>query len=495
MKTQLVQVEAHDDLISLKDKMDWAKTPRILLVIPKRTHISLSPLELELLTRHAVSLGAQLGLVTADGQMQRAAQHAHIPVFSTSVQAQHAAWPVFEPAPHKRRRPRRDLRAGRGAGRSVSESALNQLTLRLGIFAMGVLAVLLIFLLFIPSAQIRLVPAAREQSITLPVSAAPDVATVFLSGNIPARPVIITVKGVAEVAATGTLLLPDQPARGLVRFRNLTANPVTIPADTVVRTAGPTPLRFVTLLKTTLDGGTGNSADLEVVALEPGAPGNVAAGQITAIEGNLGLLVTATNPEALSGGADVERPAPSEADRAKVRTLLVAQLQQQALADMRGILAPNDLLFPGTISLARTLDEAFTPPAGRSGETLSLYAQLEFQAYYASGADLEMLARAALDAAIPVGYAADSESLTLAAASALFSAADGSTRWQLRAGRTIRAQIDPGRVIALARGRSLADAAQNLQSSFDLADAPQVTLAPQWWPVLPVVPFRIGVTP
>jgi len=494
MKTQLIPVEAHDDLISLRDKMDWAKTPRILLVVPKRTAVVLGPLDLELLARHATSLGAQLGLVAVDGKLKRAAQLAAIPVFRTSVQAQHDAWPAPGPTRRKPRLARSNLRALRGLVRLTDPLALNQPTARLIVFAIGVVAVLLVFLLFIPSAQITLTPATRQQSITLPISAAPDVATVYLSGNLPARPLTITVKGVVDVPATGTLLLPDQPARGAVRFRNLTINPVTIPAGTVVRTAGNPPLRFATTRILSIAGGAGQAVDVNVMAVEPGSAGNVEAGRITAIEGSLGLLVTATNPDALTGGTDVERPAPSDADRAKARTALIAQLQQQALDDMRARLTPRDLLFPGTISLSRTLEEAFTPPSGRSGETLSLYTQLEFQAFYASGADLDFLARAALDAAIPAGYAADSESLTVAAARALFSAADGSTRWQLRAGRTIRARIDAGQVIALVRGKSLTDAAQNLQSTFDLADAPRVDLKPAWWPTLPLVSFRIGVT-
>jgi hypothetical protein len=64
MKTQLIPLESHDDLISIRDRMSWAKTPRILLVWPKSERIPLRPLDLKVLQRHATSLGAQLGLVT-----------------------------------------------------------------------------------------------------------------------------------------------------------------------------------------------------------------------------------------------------------------------------------------------------------------------------------------------------------------------------------------------------------------------------------------------
>jgi hypothetical protein len=49
MKTQLLALESHDDLISVKDKMSWAKTPRILLIWPKGEQVELRPLDLKML--------------------------------------------------------------------------------------------------------------------------------------------------------------------------------------------------------------------------------------------------------------------------------------------------------------------------------------------------------------------------------------------------------------------------------------------------------------
>ena len=74
MKTQLIPLETHDDLISIRDKMSWAKTPRILLVWPSKGQVGVRPLDLTLLRRHAVSLGAELGLVTRDAEIYAAAR-------------------------------------------------------------------------------------------------------------------------------------------------------------------------------------------------------------------------------------------------------------------------------------------------------------------------------------------------------------------------------------------------------------------------------------
>ena len=93
MKTQLIPLESHDDLISIRDRMSWAKTPRILLVWPKSERIPLRPLDLKVLQRHAASLGAQLGLVTRHRNIRREAQAHGIPVFISTGQAQRNAWP------------------------------------------------------------------------------------------------------------------------------------------------------------------------------------------------------------------------------------------------------------------------------------------------------------------------------------------------------------------------------------------------------------------
>ena len=57
MKTQVIHLDPHDDLISIRDRMAWAKTPRILLVWPKRGRVGVRPLDLTLLRRHAEKTG------------------------------------------------------------------------------------------------------------------------------------------------------------------------------------------------------------------------------------------------------------------------------------------------------------------------------------------------------------------------------------------------------------------------------------------------------
>src|SRR5258705_11957594 len=115
MKTQIITLESHDDLISVRDRMSWAKTPRILLVWPKYEKVTLRQVDLKVLQRHALSLGAQLGLVTRTRRVREDAEALKIPVFESTGQAQRVAWPRPR---HTRTRitihaPRKDLREQR----------------------------------------------------------------------------------------------------------------------------------------------------------------------------------------------------------------------------------------------------------------------------------------------------------------------------------------------------------------------------------------------
>src|SRR5512142_1891901 len=92
MKTQIIALEAHDDFISVRDRMSWAKSPRILLVWPKYEKITLRPADLRILQQHAVTLGAEMGIITRRGDVRRDAERFGIPVFRSAAAAQRQVW-------------------------------------------------------------------------------------------------------------------------------------------------------------------------------------------------------------------------------------------------------------------------------------------------------------------------------------------------------------------------------------------------------------------
>jgi hypothetical protein len=494
MKTQLIPLESHDDLISIRDRMSWAKTPRILLVWPKSERIPLRPLDLKVLQRHATSLGAQLGLVTRHRKARREAQALGIPVFASTGQAQRNPWPERQLRKKRpRRRPVQVLRAKREQARVENAAWLTSPFVRIGFFSLGVLAVLALVSLFIPHARVILTPEKETQSATLPILADPSVEAVFITGSIPSRELRVVVEGSREAPVTGRVPLAQNKAEGAVTFRNLTGEPVSIPAGAVLTSTGLPGVRFVTTETGELEAGLQETVDVEIEAENPGSTGNVDAGAIQAIEGDLGLLATVTNAEPTAGGSDRLTEAASEQDVASLREELLVQLEDDALREMESTLAPGDQVFADTFRAAQVLEENLVPPLGQPGKTVMLLMRVEFAASYASEKDLTELASTVLNASLPEGFTTAQEPLDFEPLNAHLTDERGVTRWSLRVSRQLERKIDRSKITPLIQGRSLANATSRLNETLDLANPAEIQLEPAWWPWLPLIPFNITV--
>lgn len=493
MKTKIITLESHDDLISVRDRLSWAKTPRILLVWPKYENVSLRFLDLKVLQRHANSLGAQLGLVTRRMNVRRDAEALGIPVFESSGAAQRNPWPDRVV---KRRRvtrpPRRDLRALGAASKPVEAKWRSALALRAVAFAAGVLAVLTLASLFVPRAALTLYPESQVQQVVIPVIAGPDIPSVSITGNIPARALTVEVNAEQTVPVSDKISTPQGKAQGVARFTNLTQGEVIIPAGTVVYAAGDSPVRFVTLHATRLPAGLDEFVDMPIEAVLPGAEGNVEAGTIRGIEGVLGLSASVTNAEPTTGGSNLQAIGPSEAHRTRLRAAVVENLQRAAENQMRARIETDDWFLPDTLVVSQVLEESYDPPAGRAGETLTLRMHVEFSAQYISAQDLRQLALTTLNASMLSNYTA-SELPVLTPLANVVTDTEGATHFDLQATRTLLRKIDLAEVNNLVRGQRLEAARQALGANLSLRKPAEIELKPSWWPWMPLIPFRISV--
>jgi len=278
-----------------------------------------------------------------------------------------------------------------------------------------------------------------------------------------------------------------------VTFRNLTEEAVSIPVGTVLTSTGLPGVRFLTVESGELASGLKATVDVPIEAESAGASGNVEAGTILAIEGNLGLLVTVTNAESATGGSNRMMDAATEADLAHLREDLLAELEAQALKEMEATLATGDQIFSDTLKIERILDENYDPPLGQPGREVKLSMQVEFTASYASGEDLTELASTVLNASLPEGFMATQASVEFEPLTPHLTDEDGITRWSVRVSRQMEKQLDIGKIIPLVQGRSMALATAQLKAKLDLTDAPEIRLTPDWWPWLPLIPFNITV--
>ncbi|KAF0107421.1 MAG: hypothetical protein FD146_1899 [Anaerolineaceae bacterium] len=494
MKTQVMQLDPHDDIVSVRDKMKWTKAPRLLLVFPPKGALLARTLDLLLLHRHASTLGVRLGLVTTLPGVRRAAQELGLPVFASADAAQRTDWPDESRRPRSRRRERPDLRALRRNAFPPEARWRGNPVFRLLFFILAVLAILALVVVLLPSATVTLSPALETQTVNLSLSASADVVSVSAAGEVPARSATLAVDGSRTVTVTGTATVPDQPAEGVVRFTNLTMAVVGIPAGTVVRTQADPPVRFATLTDGVLAATAGKMLDIPVRALDPGTAGNLPAGALVVIEGGLGASLSASNPDPTAGGTDKTSAVPSADDRARLRAALIADLRRQAIASLADTLEPGSIIFPDTVLPAAGLTETYDPAPGQPGSQLTLTISGTFAAEYAAGSDLRALAAAVLDAHLPAGYESLPDTLTVSEVGQPVTGADGVTRWTVTLTRSMRPRLDPVAAAQLVQGKSPKAAARLLEGQYRLSAAPEFGISPSFWPWLPMTTLRIAIT-
>lgn len=493
MKTQIIQLEPHDDHISIRDKMNWSKTPRILLVFPRRKRFDLDTLDLKLLQRHAHSLGAELGLVTKSLKVIRSAEALGIPTFPDNLAAQRGTWSQQKHTKAKRRHKRPDLRELRRSVHPQEAKWRAYPAVRLGSLLLTGLALLSLLVTFIPSARITLKPERRQQSISIPVRASSEVQEVFIAGSVPARTIRRTLTQERSLAASGQIAIPSQGASGSVVFRNLTDQLVRIPKGTVIRSLENENIRFETDVEALVNAGLGEDIEVPVSALDFGESGNLDVGLLQAIEGDLRFWLAATNPAPTSGGSDIYVSVPTLLDREELRDQLLVRLNTRTETLLMEEFNEQGLLFPDTLTGIEILEENYTPPEGETGDRLTLSIRVAVEAQYASAADLDVLAHAALAASLPQGFSPDAASLRYTPLGALETDTLGVTTWQMRVEQTLVPNISALQVAGWVQGQNLKHAVGSIENELALESAPQIEIDPAWWQWLPIAPFRIEV--
>ena len=490
MKTTIITLESYDDLISVRDRMSWAKTPRILLVWPKFEKVTLRQVDLKVLQRHASSLGAQLGLVTRQRRVRADAEALGIPVFESTGKAQRVKWPRLKQRKLTRKAPDKTLREQREQIQVREAAWRANPVARIITFSVGVISVLALVALFIPRARVQLNPVTKTQSIMVPVTASTSTKSVFVTGSIPAHERSIVVEGTQRVTVTGEGVVPQSKAKGVVIFRNLTQSAVSVPIGTIV-TAGD--IRFATTELGVLNAGVGETVELKIEAVDGGLAGNLDAETINAVEGRLGLLLSVTNPEPTTGGRERASLQATDADRANAKKMLLKSLESDAHGSLVDEMKQGNVLFDKTFTLSQILLENYDPPAGTAGSQLTLTMQAEYTVQYADVSDLTELAALALNASLPSGYIVVSNAVDVKSVTDPVLLDDKSARWTIRAEREIVQQVNTARITQLIQGLGSSDAQSKLEDALPVVSAPKISLIPSWWPWVPIVPFRIEV--
>ena len=498
MKTQIIQLEAHDDTLSVRDKMDWSQTPRVLLVWPEKGKVLRARLDLILLERYCSAHGSQLALLTTDKEVLFQAGEAGIPVFQSRKEAQFQPW-----GKSFREFRRQDLekyateRAPTISFEREAPQANQELPLwaRISIFTVGILSILTLAAFLLPSAEITLLPQENLQALTIPVQAQPGREQITLSGIVPARELTVVVEGQLSTPSTGTVPIPADYARGEVVFTNLGQDEITIPPETILSTAGEQPVLFRTLAGGSTPPEQGGQIILEVEAYLPGESGNIPANQITKINLEAGAELIVTNPSPTEGGSDIQIPAPTLVDRLKLAREMDQLLENQAREEIEGSIAEEDVLLTTRLNEFELVKEEFSPQETAPGEFLWLDKSVQYLVFYAAADDLNNLASDLVKAQYQDNsYLPDLNAIQVKPTSSPERMGSENYQWEMQVSWVDRPALNRDEISEWITGQPVTQAKQILLDKLDLEGTPQIILQPRWWPRVPRLPIRIQIT-
>ncbi len=495
MKTQIIQLSQNEDAVSVREKISWSQSRRILLVWPSSGRVLAGKLELSLVARHAASLGSTLALVTRDAQVRDNACQLGLSVFDHPRAALNADWLIgVNPNLPSSKKKFADLDKLAQAIHEKNSTRTLHPAVRIVCLSLSLLALIILGIYILPGATITISPQVQIQSMLLDLSADPSSQVFsYATGNLPTYTTEVIVNGHDTMAATGSVTIPDKPATGSVSFTNLSDKTINIPVGTIVSTAGIRPIRFITTFPDDVNVLPDDTVVQPVRAIQPGLSGNLPAFELSALEGAFSPQLLVTNLEATSGGSEAVVPSPSALDVANLRQSLQSQLLQDARIKLQSSLPEEDILIAPTVSAVETITETIFPAVGDPGNQLVISLTIRVHAQAVSSEMVKAFITPIMDAHTPQGYAPAGATLAFDNINTPIVNADGKAHWTLKATRQLQVIIPAETAASLAAGKTKQQASDILSAYLPVSKQASIMLSPSWWPRLPILAMRIEV--
>lgn len=506
---QIIYLEQDDDITAIRDRLEWARARRVLLVAPRGVAALRSLVHLKVLARVAGDLAIELAIATPDLQVQDLAREAKLPTFAGEKSARLARWigreaavarPAETSAPRVEEpgeppaRPRVRVHNRRlvlvvGSGRVGLWQQLGALVL----FVLLGLCLVVGFLALAPRATITLTPQVEPVEASVTIRADPAFETVDAEQLvIPARLVQDEVRLFRTVPTLETEAAPDQFAQGAIVFINRTTEEQIVPISTTVSTSAGTTVHFITTVTATLPAGVGVTTPTTVIALEPGSLGNVAPAQINLIDDPfLRLRVGVINEQPLSGGAERQAGVVTQADKDRLRAVLLQEIQQTGYDNLRAELSPGDFIPPESVEVI-VLDVTYDRFAGDIADDLGGEMYAVVRGTVINGFDANQLAYAALLEEVPPGYELLLGDLQFRAGGPE-DVSNRAVTFPVMAEGVAVARFDESQIAGQVRAMPIGEAQALLSERWPLTGVPGVDVEPNWLGRLPLFAFRIDL--
>ena len=364
---------------------------------------------------------------------------------------------------------------------------------------MGVAVIVIVVLISavfisLPSAHIVLVPEGVTYSRVISVSVDPELTTVDLQRSvIPSRRIGDEFESFVEIGTSGRGFSFSGRAQGQVLFTNLLGQDYRVPSGTVVRTtSGSYPVRFATTQEVTIP--AFGQAPAPIRALDEGPNGNVDPYQINLVEGVVGFAVRVTNPNATGGAESTTVAVVAEADRERAWGLAAQQVMAEAYNGLQDptYLEPGEFLPHQALIIQATPKQAYTHLVGEETATLGLSLRLLVTGQVVNVGDAQAVAFRQLAMQLPEGYELIDARFQYGEA-AEEDVGPGLFTFYVTAEGYAAAEVDAQKGLRLVRGKSSEDATKLLMESLPLARPPEITVKPDWFPLIPLLPIRTTI--
>lgn len=510
-KIQTIQLEPYDDVVSVRDRLQFAAQRRVLLVFPPQGKILRRKLDLVLIQREALRRNLQIALLTRDPEVAENAASVGLSCFYTLRQARSRRWHsnrgrVFT---DRSQRPADEIGhpyellpfATRLKPELTPAQRFRRLLGRL-LAALAVLVALLAsMIVIIPSATVTLTPASDAINEPITITADPALSQIDVPNSaIPAQIVRVLVQAsTVTIESSGRREGASTLAKGRVVFTNQTDVPLVVPAGTVVSSGSTPPARFSTLTDVPLAGEAGAEGETEITALAdtPALAGNVPANSIVRVEGDLETLVSVRNPAPTFGGGLTEEAVVTQADYDRLLTLGRGAVQQAARSQLLLQLdAENKFLVPESIRIVEERPEwlVYSARIDDAAPSVSLEMRAVIEAMVIDLLEARQLAFLILNKRLPPGLVRDESRLNYRREEG-GSDTQGRYTFQMFVEGDVPFAINADQVAGRINGMSVSQAQRTLENELllDPRQPPQISLYPFDFGRLPILPVRIRV--
>jgi hypothetical protein len=498
METQIVYLDAEDDITSMKDRLHWIQKPRVLFVLPSEGRLLAERVDLVLLQRHAARTQIQVGLVTHDDTVMRLAKSAGIPTFNSIKAGENRrVWAKNRPQQLRPPRPLHDDDR-REVYRRLKPKAMWQIWVwrYAGILTFFLVLTLLVVaaIYSLPTATITLYPETKPIEVVREIVADPLLESVdYNAGIVPGRRLIVTEEWRATVDTTGTIEVPDAPARGTVVFINRQESAVRVNAGTRVSTSTGQRIIFQTIETVTVPGALGATAEAAIVAIQPGASGNVNRELINRIEGANALMLEVRNLDSTTGGGNRLVRAVTQADHDRLNAQVLQQLQALALADMETLLTPNEFLANDSLRLRNIEQETYSHFVDEQADRLTLEIRASLQATAVEQSQSIGLVYEKLTQAVEPEFALIPGSLAFNSGKVLGVDSEGRVSFEMVGTGLMSAEFNLNPTLDTIAGQPDDIALAYLHENLPLRAYPTARVFPAWFQRMPYLPVRIRV--